>query len=428
MDQLFDIPDSTDWLSTPLASLARVDSALRCQVCKDFFEHPVITSCSHTFCSLCIRRCLSVEGKCPACRSGDQELKLRRNWAVQELVDSFKLARKGVLEFARTARVRGAEDEGEGEVEEGSADVELHVAKKRRVNGAEKGRRDVVEGRRTRSQSRMVENSINTQENRQEVVIDDSQDEDYEPDDGLVACPICSRRMKNEAVFRHLDLCTGSQSLRRPQISSPRKPPPSSTRKFERLPAINFSILKENVLRKKLRDLGIPDSGSKHLLKRRYTEWMNLWNANCDAKEPKSKSELVRELDIWERTQGSLAPPQGSATGGVSVMEKDFDGSAWSATHGDNYKALIANARRKSQRRASGEKPQAPPAEENGLLDGDTKGPIEGTEPLAVTSSQQDNRDADVAKEERYEDMSNKPAQEMAHVGVDRQIVEDAVA
>lgn len=28
-------------------------------------------------------------------------------------------------------------------------------------------------------------------------------------EDGMVACPICNRRMKNEAVFAHLDRCTG---------------------------------------------------------------------------------------------------------------------------------------------------------------------------------------------------------------------------
>jgi E3 ubiquitin-protein ligase RAD18 len=59
-------------------------------------------------------------------------------------------------------------------------------------------------------------------------VIEDSQDEEYVPgmflvylvgsmaksnalgsEDGLVACPVCNRRMKNEAVFQHLDTCTG---------------------------------------------------------------------------------------------------------------------------------------------------------------------------------------------------------------------------
>jgi E3 ubiquitin-protein ligase RAD18 len=96
-----EVSDSTDWLNTPLPALATVESALRCQVCRDFYTTPMITSCSHTFCSLCIRRCLAAEGKCPTCRREDQEIKLRKNWALQELVDAFQAARPGVMKFAR---------------------------------------------------------------------------------------------------------------------------------------------------------------------------------------------------------------------------------------------------------------------------------------------------------------------------------------
>src|SRR5438046_8746757 len=97
------VPASTDWLATPLAALAPLESALRCQVCKDFFNTPMMTSCSHTFCSLCIRRYLSQEGRCPACRTADQELKLRRNWVVEELVNGFVDGREVLLEFARNS-------------------------------------------------------------------------------------------------------------------------------------------------------------------------------------------------------------------------------------------------------------------------------------------------------------------------------------
>lgn len=102
-DNFDDVPDSTDWLSTPLSGLSAVEAALRCQVCKDFFKTPMLTSCCHTFCSLCIRRALSNEGKCPLCRASDQELKLRSNWAMEEIVESFTKARKTTLDFARTA-------------------------------------------------------------------------------------------------------------------------------------------------------------------------------------------------------------------------------------------------------------------------------------------------------------------------------------
>ena len=99
-DATFEVSDPTDWLNTPLRSLAAVESALRCQVCKDFYNAPVITACSHTFCSLCIRRALANDGRCPACRASEQEIRLRPNPALEETVLAFVQARKTVLEFA----------------------------------------------------------------------------------------------------------------------------------------------------------------------------------------------------------------------------------------------------------------------------------------------------------------------------------------
>ena len=103
-DDVTDISDPTEWLRTPLSSLAPVDSALRCQVCKDFYSTPMITSCSHTFCSICIRRCLAADGKCPACRNSEQEVKLRRDWALDDVVTAFQSARASTLLYARASR------------------------------------------------------------------------------------------------------------------------------------------------------------------------------------------------------------------------------------------------------------------------------------------------------------------------------------
>lgn len=100
-DDGYDVSDPTDWLGTPLSSLVPVEQSLRCHVCKDFFTSPVITSCSHTFCSLCIRRALNTDGRCPLCRATDQESKLRGNWAVREAVESFVASRDAMLELAR---------------------------------------------------------------------------------------------------------------------------------------------------------------------------------------------------------------------------------------------------------------------------------------------------------------------------------------
>lgn len=89
--------------------------------------------------------------------------------------------------------------------------------------------------------------------------------------------------------------------------------------------------------------MGIPNAGPKALLSRRHTEWVNIWNANCDASNPRSKQQLLQDLSVWERSQGSL---QSSAH---TVMDKNFDGQGWSSAHGAEFQDLITQARQRQQ-------------------------------------------------------------------------------
>lgn len=119
---------------------------------------------------------------------------------------------------------------------------------------------------------------------------------------------------------------------------------------MERLPQLNYSLLKENALRKKLSEIGIPNGGPKALLVRRHIEWVNLVNANCDSTRPRSKRDLLHELDVWDKTQGRQIlnnTAGGSSTS--SVMNKDFDSAAWAASHDQDFQSLIAKARMKAK-------------------------------------------------------------------------------
>jgi E3 ubiquitin-protein ligase RAD18 len=165
----------------------------------------MITSCSHTFCSICIRRCLSSDGKCPTCRASDQPSKLRRNWTVQESVDAFQSARPVALELAKK--------------DQETKDDDVPKRRKRKLadtdmvhdNPAKQAR-----SRQTRSSARR-EGSTSAPLSQNIVVLDseDNTDDEFVPeqpkqlDDGLVECPMCSRRMKEELVFPHLDRCDG---------------------------------------------------------------------------------------------------------------------------------------------------------------------------------------------------------------------------
>jgi len=196
MSSFTDLTDPSDFTNTSIPTLSEFDTGLRCQVCKEMFDTPMITSCSHTFCSKCIRHCLSADGKCPTCRAQDQPSKLRKNGIIQSLVSVWQKVRLNVLESVQkvdeknSARSRGKR----------KLDVEERVDPR-------------YPKRQTRSSSRRVTPSANSSEI---IVLDseDEQDEEFvpekeqpDPSDGLVACPICKVRMKEELVFAHLDRC-----------------------------------------------------------------------------------------------------------------------------------------------------------------------------------------------------------------------------
>ena len=146
--------------------------------------------------------------------------------------------------------------------------------------------------------------------------------------------------------------CNGEPpSKKRPRSTQTSLPPQpvskANSKRPERLAQLNYSMVKDNALRKKLGDMGISASGSRQLMERRYTEWVTLWNANCDSKIPKGKGELKRELDVWERTQGGGAPMASRINTGGNIRDKDFDGLAWSKNNDESFKQLVAEARKK---------------------------------------------------------------------------------
>ncbi|KAL8840687.1 MAG: hypothetical protein Q9170_001205 [Blastenia crenularia] len=339
-----DVADPSDWLGSTVPKLAPVESSLRCQVCKDFFDTPMITSCSHTFCSLCIRRCLTNDGKCPACRATDQELRLRRNCAVQEIVDAFQIARPsltslaaGVAEQSKTKKPQRKRKLEDTDLEDGDDRCKMVVGRRKTRSQSEHRPRSLEA-----PSSQTTEDSVQLEPNVPEK------------DDGLAACPICGQKMKEEAVFLHLDTHNKPLSAEEPRPPGFKRSPSieivgRSRAKYkasERLPQINYSLMKDPALRKKLSEMGIPNTGPRALLIRRHAEWVNIVNANADSLRPKSKREMLRELDVWDRSTGrSIMNGGADGSNSLSIMSKDFDGVAWSVDHKVDFQDLVSKAR-----------------------------------------------------------------------------------
>lgn len=317
----------------------------------------MITSCSHTFCSLCIRRALSNDNKCPLCRAVEQEVKLRSNWSMEEAVEAFKKARPVVLELARKVTAVRSPKRKAGE------DDDLQV------QGA-------PESKRLRSSARLNQRGSQSApsyvpEPVEGVIEVSDVDDDYVPEpgkchlcskpdlsnhshvaDGLVPCPMCKSRMKEWQVFAHIETCTGEKT----KAPTPNSKAPSNSIspflggqgrnkdavKLERLPALNYSIIGAHALRKKMSEMGISTNGSILACQKRHKEYVTIWNANCDAANPKKRHELIADLDLWERT-GSRSVPNAAV-----IKDKDFDGDAWARKNNTSFKDLIASAKRSS--------------------------------------------------------------------------------
>ena len=158
--------------------------------------------------------------------------------------------------------------------------------------------------------------------------------------------------MKVETIDSHLNRCltepppprlaiTSGPSNIHPGTHLMQKPP----KKPDQLPHLNYSLFKDSALRKKLQELGVSAQGSRPLLEKRHTEWVTLWNSNCDSSRPRKKIDLLRELDVWERTQG--VPSSSSAINPAGhLLHKDFDSPGWATKHDLSFQNLIASARR----------------------------------------------------------------------------------
>ncbi|KAF7579048.1 RAD18, RING-finger-containing E3 ubiquitin ligase [Pyrenophora tritici-repentis] len=278
-----------------------------------------------------------MDGKCPSCMSVCSSDKLGPNIAIREVVIRFQEARPKAMELARADKE--------------AADADRK--KKRKLEDMDMD--DDEDGRHTRSRT----NRSRGQRNGGAVVVADSEDDDDDDflPDGMVKCPMCNKGMKEELVYNHLDVCKGPDASRGRNTRSGNStafpaalqktqkdasPPPPPTR----LSQFNYAMLKENALRKKLQEAGIPSWGSKDLMKRRHIEWLNIHNSNCDAEDNmrKNKKQLLRELEEWERTQGGRAETKES-----KIMKKDFDGQSYAKSNKSEFDLLIARARQKRE-------------------------------------------------------------------------------
>ncbi|GCE97699.1 E3 ubiquitin-protein ligase rad18 [Zygosaccharomyces mellis] len=363
----YSVSDPTDFSHTSIPQLSQLDTLVRCHICKDLLKIPVLTPCSHTFCSLCIREYLTREPKCPLCLNELRESSLRSEFLVSEIIESYRSVRDALLESLMKNQHN---DNGESLIEltddDNDDDLEIVGTNSREVN---KDKNENSVGKITKpSTSSGVNSLLSSQRNKSNTK------------EQLAQCPICSGFYPIQALERtHLDECLTMQTLdandnikkRRPtppipQIKSPKssskpkrgagtKDDVSHVDKYlssfntdqrrERLPKINFASMNLSQIKQKLMSLNLPTYGSRQNMITRYNHYEILWNSNfCDAIEPVDESELRRQLTSWEASHNPSN--SNNSTNIISKMMRR-------ANQGNSYQKLLADFKNDNFQRKS---------------------------------------------------------------------------
>ncbi|WBW71889.1 Rad18-like protein ubiquitin protein ligase E3 [Schizosaccharomyces osmophilus] len=307
--------DPSDWNFTKLPRLKGLDSSMRCLICHDFFKGPVITSCSHTFCSYCIRDYLREHPICPACRAPEQESRLRKNKVMEDILDAFCSIRADLIQVLRKDDLSEANLNLDSVPDSQSSTEEWEESENSRLSSS------------TNRKKRKIQNPV--------------------------ACPVCSREVSQSEINHHLDTCLVSpgqsstenkapsrgnaekQSESKSNINSPvmNKELPESER--VRIPKLTYALLSESKIRSKLAEMGLPTDGNKQILQRRHAQWVTMYNSNLDQKHPISKKALLAQLHKWEKTQSNSN----------LVTKEKLGGTEWESTYAGDFADLVQKAK-----------------------------------------------------------------------------------
>lgn len=319
--------------------LKRIEDLLLCGICYDFMDTPVITSCSHTYCSLCIRKYLHYKTQCPACFSDTFEKDLRKNKVLDDVIKSFQLIKD---KLKRTLEIYTQFSNG---------NQNCDASSKKGIFDAHNSTIDGHNGISCESPHKKLQNAIighlySTPTKKKHVsssksfsssdiaivsktVVSPSTSylltkQTLSPSPGTstripmmftpkskkriiptnvtedvktVVCPVCKVEISEMHINKHLDDCLRRESTNeRPLVTSIRQP----------LPKLVFNLMKDAVIKKKLKEFGLSVQGDRKAMENRLQRYIILYNAECDKSVPRSAAELVKQCEDEENLEKKI--------------------------------------------------------------------------------------------------------------------------
>ncbi|XP_051996542.1 E3 ubiquitin-protein ligase RAD18-like isoform X2 [Xyrauchen texanus] len=341
-----------------LSCLKNIDTLLRCPICFEFINITMMTKCSHNFCSLCIRQFLSYKLVCPVCNLPLTEQDLRNNRLIDDLVQSFQNARQQLCQA--NFESPPISPENPAMMVKGKA-ARQKVLKKEATTLSQffQKRAPVMTlpGVQTNLQRKFsvkeepMEVQFQQPHNLQQECGEDTTGMVKEEKMNVavfpstsqkagikVECPVCGVGLSEQHINKHLDTC----------LNQDKKEGLRSGGRRKAMPKLLYTLISVPKLKKMLKECHLSTQGRRDQLTRRHQEFTHIYNAECDALNPKSAEEIAKDVENNERMRNQVdgkRKPVIVTTKNQTADEIEELHSNYRKQHSSEFSRLIAQVR-----------------------------------------------------------------------------------
>jgi len=340
-----------DETNEAIKALKTLDDNLKCAICHEYFTTPVTLSCSHTFCSRCIRRALSFKTECPSCRSKDvSATSLLPIRALEDVVQNFHTLKKK-LAYCPLDIWKFERPEPKFKTQSPRASLGLKKSAQKSPAKGIAGLFSKVQTSKKRKLDSRPKNEPPLKKKKHTLNSFFSQVKD-KPAVKKVPCPNCGVEISLHKVNSHLDRCLASES----GWSAVQKESKQYTKKraTQRMPSVHYSSKKPKDLREMCLKFNFPTKkGNKSATRADLTHWHRelriRHNAEGDSLNPKTDAALVREILKEENAAKTRKFMDKFKTN--SVAQQVGDGKSFEQKVKEMRKQMKKNRKKKRKKR-----------------------------------------------------------------------------
>ncbi|XP_033230881.1 E3 ubiquitin-protein ligase RAD18-like isoform X2 [Belonocnema kinseyi] len=349
------------------SALKSIEDSLTCGICYEFMETAVMTPCSHNYCSLCIRKYLNYKSECPACFNQVFDTDLRVNRTLDNIKQNFlkvrdklKLCMKGIGSGLELTVVNEPASPVKSRLNQL---VSTPKTGNKSPGGITRSEEFTTPIRSTRVNSIISSPFTPNRTGNKSAQDYDSSMLMFSPSTSGIApifnpvksktpfkreengptvpCPVCTVKISETHINRHLDDCLKRES----NTSGPK----INESKLKAIPKLVLNLMRDPELRRRLKEYGLSTAGDSKALKTRLNKFYILYNAERDKPVQRSLLEISKQCEDEEQIEKKMLAFN------KSQIQKSLKGQSdnYCETNKSSFEKLIEQVKSRNPKKKS---------------------------------------------------------------------------